>query len=336
MQVKTREGAYLGGMLLLGIVAAIGFTVLTRSSPDATALASPTPRRTASADVTPRPKPSPARTSPAATPRPSVAAPSPGASPTPATTASPTPFPAWFSFPPDLDPEDGDYDGLAFAEEERLGTSPYDADSDYGGERDGDEVAAGRDPLDETDDVPPQTCIPPGAKNWDGSAPDESPPPAPELEGLIPDVIANEIVEVGSMRGLPRVYGFFNFFWDALLVCAGGQPEDLSHAIGVRGELPGLAILAVHVDGASAAKLSDDLSELIALQERSLRVTQHLDGRRVTLILSLDSDGLTFAFYAHDDVLFLVTDMGVSDSGLWPGGVLDGELLRETIRLLPG
>lgn len=334
MQVRPREGAYLGGMLLLGIVAAIGFVAVTRSSPGATALASPTPTMSADPERTPRPRPSPRPTPRAAAPS-ATASPSPSPSPSPGVTPSPTPFPAWFEFPSDLDPEDGDLDGLGFADEERLGTSPYDPDSDYGGELDGAEVAAGRNPLDEADDVPPETCIPPDAKRWDGSAPDETPPAAPELEALIPPVIGNEVVQVASMRGLPRVYGFFNFFWDSLLVCAGGQPDDLSHAIGVRGELPGLAILAIHVDGTDPATLGADLSSLIAGQDRSLRVTQDLDGRRVTLILSLDADGLTFAFYAHDDVLFLVTGMGVTDSGLWPGGVLDGELLREAVGLLP-
>ena len=51
--------------------------------------------------------------------------------------------------------EDNDDDGLTNAEEWLYGTLPCDPDTDNGGERDGSEVAAGRDPLDPNDDLVP-------------------------------------------------------------------------------------------------------------------------------------------------------------------------------------
>lgn len=54
------------------------------------------------------------------------------------------------------DGEDPDNDGLTNKEEHELGTNPEDADTDNGGETDGSEVNAGRDPLYTADDqIPP-------------------------------------------------------------------------------------------------------------------------------------------------------------------------------------
>ncbi|MFW6070003.1 MAG: vWA domain-containing protein [bacterium] len=51
--------------------------------------------------------------------------------------------------------QDNDDDGLINIEEWQYGTLPCDPDTDNGGERDGSEVAGGRDPLDPTDDIVP-------------------------------------------------------------------------------------------------------------------------------------------------------------------------------------
>jgi hypothetical protein len=51
--------------------------------------------------------------------------------------------------------KDSDLDGLPHLEEYKNGTDPFDQDSDGGGEADGSEVAAGRCPLDPTDDQLP-------------------------------------------------------------------------------------------------------------------------------------------------------------------------------------
>jgi hypothetical protein len=57
--------------------------------------------------------------------------------------------------------DDPDHDGLTNIEEFHLGTLPCDPDTDHGGERDGSEVANGRDPLDPADDL----CSPLGHIN---------------------------------------------------------------------------------------------------------------------------------------------------------------------------
>jgi hypothetical protein len=61
-------------------------------------------------------------------------------------------------FDEDTDPsdDDSDDDGLIDGDEVfSYSTDPLKADTDDGGEDDGSEVAAGRDPLDDSDDVPP-------------------------------------------------------------------------------------------------------------------------------------------------------------------------------------
>jgi len=249
-------------------------------------------------------------------------------------------LPDWFLVPPDIGATaaDWDNDGLDNDEEERLHTDPYSWDTDNGGENDGAEVTAGRRPLDPQDDVPPKSaCIPDGARNWDGSSPDEEPLPARELAAVLPDRIAGETITKTSMVGLPRRYGFFNYFWDALLLCAGGQPEDLSHAIGFRGVLPGLAILAVRVEGSDMDKLGRDL--LVDLERgghgRRATLPQRIEGRDVAFLLDADAQGLTFASYVADDTLFLMTGMSVTDSGFWPGSSLDPEHVREAVLALP-
>lgn len=298
------------------------------------AFASPTPPNASGLVAIPRPSSRPSPQLITLPPAP------PTFGPTGAPIPDPTPWPAWLVIPKDVlwDPDDPDRDGLKNDREHRIGTEDYQYDSDYGGEGDGNEVAAGRDPLDKSDDVPEKSaCIPEGAERPDVPSSDETPPPAPELERLLPKQIAGVDLQVGSMRGLPRIYGFFNFFWDALLLCAGGQPDDLSHALGIRGELPGFTVLAIHVDGANHRKLAHDLlSDLEAGDyARRLVFDVDVDGRDVLFMYDADVDGVSFATYVSGDVLFLMTDMGYTDSGLWPGGAFDPEYVRELVGALP-
>lgn len=334
MEIGFRTAVYLVGMMILGVVSAFLFVTLRGgqdgTDPTAPPTAAPLPSRAAVASLPPaRPSQAPETPSAAAsTNQPTALAP------------DMTPWPAWLTIPEDFwgDPDDQDRDGLTTSDEQVRGTESYQWDTDFGGESDGSEVAAGRDPRDRSDDVPPtSTCIPEGAKGWDASSPAESPPPAPELEALLPAQLAGARMQVTSFRGLARVYGMFNSFWDAVLLCAGGQPEDLSHAIGVRGTLPGFAILAIRIDGADMDRLGRDLmSELeSAGRGRRARIPVRIDGRDVTFLLDGDVQGFAFATYVSGDVLFLMTEMSATDAGIFTGGVLDPEHVREMVAALP-
>lgn len=335
MGTRLRPAAYLGGTAALGVAAALLIVSLRTGVIGAKPAASPIPAPTRGAIAKP--------VAPVASPRlvtlPPQHSPPPTPAPTSAPVPEPTPWPTWLTIPDDTwSQDDPDRDGLTSARERGLGTEKYEWDTDFGGEGDGSEVAAGRDPIDRTDDVPAKSaCIPEGAKNWDGSSPDEEPPPAPELEALLPREIAGVEMQIGSMHGLPRVYGFFNFFWDGILLCAGGQPDDLSHALGVRGGLPGFAIMAIRIRGADPARLARDVFSDLEAADPSRRVgyKASVNGREIRVFYDVDVDGISFASYATDDVLFLMTGMGATDAGLWPGGVLDPEHVAEAVAALP-
>ncbi len=83
---------------------------------------------------------------------------------------------------------DADGDGLTDPEEGlALGTDPRAPDTDAGGSGDGDEVERGTDPLDPSDDVPPEPAG--GPSRGEGSeahAAEESPPSAPALPSAPP------------------------------------------------------------------------------------------------------------------------------------------------------
>jgi hypothetical protein len=329
--VRMRLGptAYLGGMTFLGIVAALVVLTLRgaigTAGPSVSQSVAPTATRVAVASSPATPTSFPT-TSPIPSPTRSTEPTVPGF----------TPLPGWLTLPANLwgDPGDSDRDGLSDADEARLGTNPDEWDSDSGGENDGSEAAGGRDPHSRADDVKPKSaCIPEGAKPWDGSSPKESPPPAPELERLLPDRIAGQTVTKASMRGLPRAYGLFNYTFDAILLCAGGQPEDLSHAIGVRGQLPNLGIFAIRIAGADPLRYGRDLMADLEAGGRGRRILLpvHVDGRDITFLLDGDAQALTFATYASGDVLFLMTGLSATDAGLFGGGPLDPEHVREAV-----
>ena len=317
---------------MLAVLAAVGL-MSCRDGVGGSALPSATPPVPTRAGVT-------LPTAPPSSPRLVTLQP---ASPTPEPTLAvvdPTPWPEWLDIPDGAfgDPGDSDRDGLTDEREARIGTDPFAWDSDYGGESDGSEVSANRDPVDKSDDVPPgSACIPEDAERPDVRPSDETPPPAPELVKLLPREVAGVELDVTSMRGLPRVYGFFNFFWDGVLLCAGGKPEDMSHALGNRGTLPAFTVMAIHVDGANHRKLGHDLvADLEAGDMTYRRIAPiDVDGREVTFLYDARLEGFTFAAYVSRDVLFLMTGMDFTDAGLWPGGVLDPEYVRETVEALP-
>lgn len=159
-----------GGMVraraLVAVVATAALVMSCRiGSPPPSATSSPTEIAEA-----------PAESPPSALPSPSVVA-TAGATETPTTVPSPTPGPMALVSPLDsdgdlwpdeleiligLDPQDpldarqdSDRDGLLDAAEEEAGTDLYDDDTDGGGESDGSEVRAGRDPLHPDDDTVP-------------------------------------------------------------------------------------------------------------------------------------------------------------------------------------
>jgi hypothetical protein len=99
---------------------------------------------------------------------------------------------------------DFDHDGLTNAREVTdVDTDLREWDTDLGGESDGSEIDAGRNPLDRADDVPEKTCLQmiptpaPGATPT--PVPSESAPPAPELEALLPNDVLGHPTQKLSM-----------------------------------------------------------------------------------------------------------------------------------------
>jgi hypothetical protein len=163
------------------------------------------------------------------------------------------------------DPADGafdyDHDGLTTAAElVDHGTLPGEWDTDRGGESDGSEVAAGRDPLDHADDRPAKTCLELMPTPAPGATPaatsDTTPKPVPELEAKLPDTVLGRATTKISMDGPERLDFIFGLF-EALLACTGKDHDDLRLAVAIAPELRNWAVVAVEIDGVSGHELSD-------------------------------------------------------------------------------
>jgi hypothetical protein len=294
----------------------------------------------ARASMTPRPAQTSMQTAvPSRPPPPSVI-------PTPTR----TPFPAAsteiggeeVALPSDLLPplDDRDNDGLRDDAEIAAGTDPWEWDSDGGGEPDGSEVAAGRQPLDDADDVAEPGCVPEGASAFETPESSAEPERVLELEGLVPRQVADHRLEIGSMAGVPRSYGLFNYFWDGLLLCVGGEPDDLAHAIGVSllassdegwGSAQYYTVFAIRVAGVSGHDLAaTHVAEMIRQGHgRTIAAPRTLAGKEYLL---LSNGG---AVYATDAVMFWMVNITVLDSGLYVDEQVDFALVEATVPQLP-
>jgi hypothetical protein len=213
---------------------------------------------------------------------------------------------------------DADTDGLSMARElGELATDPFDYDSDDGGEGDGSEVAAGRDPGDRGDDVVAAACfdessIPESDEfEWRDDA-----PRAPDLEALLPDVLLGTRMEKTSIAGPPQFHGAFTgYLWYALVQCAGGSPERLEVAYATGSDWAGRVALAIRVgreqDGAvvpvPATELVDAFLHRIRPGMDLAPRPIELDGRPAIM-----TDG-GLLLYAHEDVLYMTMGLYIGD-----------------------
>ncbi|HET8776259.1 MAG TPA: thrombospondin type 3 repeat-containing protein [Candidatus Limnocylindria bacterium] len=301
------------------------------------------------AAATPSPEPSPQPQSPAPTPQ-LQRSEKPPRTPIPIVTATPRPSPtpsmpevADASMPPDLIPpmNDLDNDGLTDEEEAIAGTDRWSWDTDGGGEPDGAEVAAGRNPVDPSDDQPDPGCIPAGAAPFEDGVGSDELVPVPDLEALIPAEVDGHRMSVVSTEGLPRLYGFFNYFWDGLLLCAGGQPDDLAHAMGSTvlassdegfGSSRLYVVFAIRVDGVTGEQLMEQHVSEMVRQGRGEIVTARRTFEGHDYVLMTQGG----AVYHAGDVMFWMTLMDVLDSGFYIGGMVDVGLVEATLAQLPG
>lgn len=268
-----------------------------------------------------------------------TARPTPSADPTPMATSTLTPPDGWTVWP-NVDMagmaarDDPDNDGLSEPREEKLGTDPWRADSDGGGEKDGSELAAGRDPLEKTDDRPLITCSTTRPQpTFEAAPPGALPVPAPDLEALLPDPIGDRRVRKWSVQGLPEIYGFFNFFWRGIVACTGAAPEDLSHAVATHRALQGLYVFAIRVDGLTGREVERLLFDDVAARSEIIELPVDLGDRSYEILWR--PGGSVSAWYASGDVLYHFATMSVTDSGLWLTGILQVELIEEVVRSLP-
>jgi hypothetical protein len=239
------------------------------------------------------------------------------------------------------DPADGamdhDFDGLTTARElAALGTDPGEWDTDSGGESDGSEVAAGRNPLDGKDDQPAPTCIDllptPGPGATPTPMPAASAPPAPELEALLPDVVLGHPTQKLSMTA-PQHLEYVFAIYDAFLACTGTHRSDLSLAIAVVNELNAWSVTAVRVDGVSGREMADIfLFRLTAGPTGGRLEKRTVDGREYWL------SEVGWAVYATDKTFYWVTSFAVGyapSPGSQPPLPPSQEIVEAIIRQLP-
>ena len=212
------------------------------------------------------------------------------------------------------DPTDGatdhDSDGLTTARElADVGTDPGEWDTDSGGESDGSEVAAGRNPLDGKDDQPAPTCLDllptPGPGATPSPGPAVSAPPAPELEALLPDVVLGHPMQKLSMTA-PQHLDYVFAIFDAFLACTGTDRSDLSLAVAVANELNAWSVTAVRVDGVSGQEMADIFLFRLTRGPTGGRLEKRtVDGREYWL------SEVGWAVYATDRTFYLITSLAV-------------------------
>jgi hypothetical protein len=213
---------------------------------------------------------------------------------------------------------DADTDGLSMGRElGELGTDPFDYDTDDGGEGDGIEVDAGRDPVNPDDDVAQAACV--DESNMPDSAEFEfqdDAPRAPGLERLLPDTLLGQRMTQTSISGPPQLHGAFaGYLWYALVQCTSGSPEKLEVAYAANPDWGGVVVVAIRVgrlqDGkvvpVPASELADAFLHRVLPTDDLGPRPYALDGRTATM---LESGVLV---YPHDDVLYMTMGLYIGD-----------------------
>lgn len=160
---------------------------------------------------------------------------------------------------PGIGAVDEDGDGLTWAEELAAGTDWTDPDSDLGGERDGSEVSAGRDPLDPSDDVRKVSCYQSASRAWPTATygPNASFVRDLALEQALPGTILGYPTQRVSLVGDPVVQdATLGAIPKIILVCLGKSDADATLGIAApTGPLSGYVLIAVKVRGATGAQM---------------------------------------------------------------------------------
>ena len=235
---------------------------------------------------------------------------------------------------------DADTDGLTVSSElGELETDPFDYDTDDGGEGDGAEVTAKRDPLDADDDRVAASCAPGAGATSDRFSPRETGPRAPGLEALLPDRLLGQPLQKFSIAGSPLLHPAWpGVLLEALVECTDGSPSTLEVAYAFAPSWGGTGILAIRVERSSggqlrpvpAAELADVfLHRLVPGRDYGPRPLE-VDGRRAIL---LESGSLV---YASGDVLFMTMGLSMGDCFQDCGSPPDMEdLATALLRRLP-
>jgi hypothetical protein len=156
---------------------------------------------------------------------------------------------------------DEDGDGLTLAQELAEGTNWMAPDTDLGGERDGMEVAAGRDPIDPTDDRPDTCYQGQGATSaWPTASygPDYTFERDLALEAALPATILGYPTQRFSLVGDPAVQDpWLGAIPKVLVVCLGKSDADATVGVAAAPEGPvnGKVLIAVKIRGATGAQM---------------------------------------------------------------------------------
>lgn len=212
---------------------------------------------------------------------------------------------------------DADTDGLTMARElGEFDTDPFDYDTDDGGEGDGAEVTANRDPLDRDDDQVAASCAPDPGGESDRFSPRENAPRAPDLEALLPERLLGQTLETFSITGTPLLHPAWpGVLLEALVECTEGFPPTLEVAYAGASGWGTIGIMAIRVERSEGGVLrpipADELADAFLhrmIPGRDYRPRSfEVDGRRAVL---LESGSLV---YASDDVLFVTMGLSMGD-----------------------
>jgi hypothetical protein len=217
------------------------------------------------------------------------------------------------------------------------GTGPGEWDTDFGGESDGSEVAAGRDPLDDRDDQPEVSCLElvptPDPEATPSPVPTLTPEPAPALEALLPDSILGRETEKVSMTAPDRLEFIFGLF-EAFLACTGTERSDLSMAIAVAPELQNWSVVVVEIDGVTGAEMQDIWLFRLGRGPSGRLTELEVDGREYVM-----SDAV-WATYATDGEFYWITNLTFGDNFSEPEETPppipeSDEIIKAIVRQLP-